>query len=227
MKTGLCYDEMQKIAKGEVMISYIKGPLMEIDGDLIVIEAGNIGFGIRVPLSLLDELPKVGETVRVYTYFQVREDAMSLYGFLHRQDREMFKQLLGVNGVGPKGALGILSALRPDALRMAIISGDVKAISKAPGIGSKTAQRVILDLKDKISSEDLFPAAGDGGFLENSGIQSGIDGYGDASREAVSALVALGYSNMEAARAVKKAEITDDMTTEDVLKASLRHLSFL
>lgn len=152
---------------------------------------------------------------------------MSLYGFLHRQDREMFKQLLGVNGVGPKGALGILSALRPDALRMAIISGDVKAISKAPGIGSKTAQRVILDLKDKISSEDLFPAAEDGGFLENSGIQSGIDGYGDAAREAVSALVALGYSNMEAARAVKKAEITDDMTTEDVLKASLRHLSFL
>ncbi len=209
------------------MISYIKGPLMEIDGDLIVIEAGNVGFGIRVPLSLLDELPGIGETVKVYTYFQVREDAMSLYGFLNRQDREMFKQLLGVNGVGPKGALGILSALRPDDLRLAIISGDAKAISRAPGIGTKTAQRVILDLKDKISSEDLFSPAGDGGFLEDSGNQAAADSHGDAAREAISALVALGYSNMEAARAVRKAEITEEMTAEDVLKASLRHLSFL
>lgn len=95
------------------MISYVKGPLVEVSGDRIVIETGNVGLEIRVPLSLLDELPKTGEQIKVYTYFQVREDAMSLYGFLHRQDREMFQQLLGVNGVGPKGALGILSALRP------------------------------------------------------------------------------------------------------------------
>lgn len=208
------------------MISYVKGPLVEVSGDRIVIETGNVGLEIRVPLSLLDELPKTGEQIKVYTYFQVREDAMSLYGFLHRQDREMFQQLLGVNGVGPKGALGILSALRPDDLRMAIISGDAKAISRAPGIGTKTAQRVILDLKDKVSPEDLFSSLEEEGldpaahlFLQTSGEMR--------AKEAIPGSGGLGYSNLEAARAVRKTEVTEDMTAEDVLKASLRHLSFL
>lgn len=209
------------------MISYVKGPLMEVSGDIIVIEAGNVGLEIRVPVSLLDQLPGTGETVKIYTYFQVREDAMSLYGFLHRQDREMFQQLLGVTGIGPKGALGILSAMRPDDLRLAIISGDAKAISRAPGIGIKTAQRVILDLKDKISPDDLFTVLGDGENPDEAGVSAAADVRGDAAREAVQALVALGYSNMEAARAVRKAEVTEDMTAEDVLKASLRHLTFL
>lgn len=209
------------------MISYVKGPLMEVSGDIIVIEAGNVGLEIRVPVSLLDQLPGTGEIVKIYTYFQVREDAMSLYGFLHRQDREMFQQLLGVTGIGPKGALGILSAMRPDDLRLAIISGDAKAISRAPGIGIKTAQRVILDLKDKISPDDLFTVLGDGENSDEAGASAAADVRGDAVREAVQALVALGYSNMEAARAVRKAEVTEDMTAEDVLKASLRHLSFL
>lgn len=208
------------------MISYVKGPLVEVSGDRIVIETGNVGLEIRVPLSLLDELPKTGEQIKVYTYFQVREDAMSLYGFLHRQDREMFQQLLGVNGVGPKGALGILSALRPDDLRMAIISGDAKAISRAPGIGTKTAQRVILDLKDKVSPEDLFSSLEEEG-LDPAGASLPADVREDAAKEAIQALVALGYSNLEAARAVRKTEVTEDMTAEDVLKASLRHLSFL
>ena len=207
------------------MISYVKGPLVEVSGDRIVIETGNVGLEIRVPLSLLDELPKTGEQIKVYTYFQVREDAMSLYGFLHRQDREMFQQLLGVNGVGPKGALGILSALRPDDLRMASISGDAKAISRAPGLGTKTAQRVILDLKDQVSPEDLFSSLEEG--LDPAGASLPADVRGDAAKEAIQALVALGYSNLEAARAVRKTEVTEDMTAEDVLKASLRHLSFL
>jgi len=174
LKTGLCYDENQTI-KGAAMISYVKGPLVEVSGDRIVIETGNVGLEIRVPLSLLDELPKTGEQIKVYTYFQVREDAMSLYGFLHRQDREMFQQLLGVNGVGPKGALGILSALRPDDLRMAIISGDAKAISRAPGIGTKTAQRVILDLKDKVSPEDLFSSLEEEGLDVTVSVGNGAD----------------------------------------------------
>lgn len=139
----------------------------------------------------------------------------------------MFQQLLGVTGIGPKGALGILSAMRPDDLRLAIISGDAKAISRAPGIGIKTAQRVILDLKDKISPDDLFTVLGDGENPDEAGVSAAADVRGDAAREAVQALVALGYSNMEAARAVRKAEVTEDMTAEDVLKASLRHLSFL
>ena len=147
-------------------------------------------------------------------------------GEVHRQDREMFQQLLGVNGVGPKGALGILSALRPDDLRMAIISGDAKAISRAPGIGVKTAQRVILDLKDKVSPEDLFSGLEEEG-PDPAGASLSADVRGDAAKEAIQALVALGYSNLEAARAVRKTEVTEDMTAEDVLKASLRHLSFL
>ena len=129
------------------MISYVKGPLMEKEEDVIVVEAGGIGYNIHVPLSFLEELPQLGDEVRVYTYLQVKEDAMTLYGFGSRQDLKMFKQLLGVNGIGPKGALGLLSAMRPDDLRLAIISGDAKAISRAPGIGVKTAQRVILDLR--------------------------------------------------------------------------------
>lgn len=207
------------------MISYIKGPLTEIRGDMIVIEAGPVGLEVRVPLSLLDELPKVGEEVKIYTYFQVREDSMSLYGFLSRQDREMFQQLLGVNGVGPKGALGILSALRPDDLRLAILSGDAKAISRAPGIGVKTAQRVILDLRDKVSADDILSSVAEDG--ESSGDISWQGSGGDAVKEAIQALVALGYTNAEAARAVRRTEVTDTMTAEEILKASLRHLSFL
>jgi len=204
------------------VISYIKGPLVEKEEDVIVVEAGAVGYNIHVPLSFLEELPPLGEEVRVYTYLQVKEDAMTLFGFGSRQDLKMFKQLLGVNGIGPKGALGLLSALRPDDLRMAIISGDAKAIAKAPGIGIKTAQRVILDLKDRISVEEVFmqqePVKGHGA--------SGAEGMKDAGKEAVDALVALGYSPMEAAKAVRQVEVTETMTAEDVLKASLKHLAF-
>ena len=207
------------------MISYIKGPLTAIEEDVIVVEAGGVGMGIHVPLSVLDRLPGIGREVTVYTYFQVREDAMSLYGFLNRQDREMFRQLIGVNGVGPKAALGILSTMTPDDLRMAIVTGDAKAISRAPGIGPKTAQRLILDLKDKISMEEVLGNLAlpcDGGASAALGTAS----MGEAAKEAVQALVALGYSNMEANKAVKQVEVTDTMTAEDVLKASLRYLSF-
>lgn len=202
------------------MISYIKGLLVETFEDTIVVEAGNIGYNIHVPLSLLERLPKVGNEVKVFTYFQVREDAMSLYGFLNRQDLDMFKQLIGVNGIGPKGALGVLSTLTPDSLRMAIISGDAKAISKAPGIGVKTAQRVILDLKDRVHIEDMLPQETETEALGGSLV-------GQTGKEAMEALVALGYSGSEAAKAVRQVEITDEMTVEDVLKASLKHLSFL
>lgn len=203
------------------MISYIRGPLIEIEEDTIVVEAAGVGYNIKVPMSVLDELPGMGKEVRIYTYLQVREDAMSLFGFLTRQDLKMFKQLLGVNGIGPKGALGLLSAMRPDDLRLAIISGDVKAISRAPGIGLKTAQRVILDLKDRISMEEVMPVFA-GGLEER---EKGST-LADAGKEAVDALVALGYSGMEATKAVRQVEITEGMTAEEVLKASLKHLAF-
>ncbi|MDO4268674.1 MAG: Holliday junction branch migration protein RuvA [Eubacteriales bacterium] len=208
------------------MFSYIKGPLTEIWEDMLVVEAGGIGWNIHVPLSVFDRLPGIGEDVKIYTSFQVREDAMTLYGFFSRQDLKMFDQLLGVNGIGPKAALGILSVMRPDDLRLAILSEDVKAISKAPGIGPKTAKRVILDLKDRITAEDILPP----GFAE-----AGLDGTAAApagggmegvGREAVEALTALGYSLTEATKAVRQAEPAEGMTVEEVLKASLRFLAF-
>lgn len=203
------------------MISYIRGPLIEKREDRIIVEAGCMGYDIFVPLSFLDRLGPVGSEVMVYTYLHVREDAISLYGFRNSQDREMFCQLLGVSGIGPKGALGVLSAISPDDLRLAIISGDAKAIARAPGIGPKTAQRVILDLKDKISMEDILPQPENEPESPDHIVQAG-----QAGKEAVEALVALGYSNMEAAKAVRQVTITESMMPEDVLKASLRYLAF-
>ena len=209
------------------MISYIKGTLEAVEEDLIIVETGGIGYGIRVPLSLLEELPSLGYPVTVHTYFQVREDSMTLYGFLSRQDREMFKQLISVNGIGPRGALGILSVMRPDDLRTAIVSGDAKAISRAPGIGPKTAQRLILDLKDKVDLEEVISGFG-GGNGSGSTVRTGeLSGLASAAKEAVEALTALGYTGAEASRAVKRVEITEGMTSEDVLKASLKFLTFL
>lgn len=205
------------------MISYIRGTLAEKNEDSAVVEAHGVGYQIFVPMPVLSELPPLGESVKIYTYFSVREDGMSLFGFLSRQDLAMFKQLIGVNGIGPKSALGILSALRPDVLRMAVASGDAKTISRAPGVGPKTAQRIILDLKDKIRPEDVLA----GGLEESLAVPEEISGVGQAGKEAVEALTALGYSAAEAAGAVKKVKITEEMTAEDVLKGALRHLAFL
>lgn len=202
------------------MISYVKGPLVDIFEDIVVIEAGYIGLEIHVPLSVLEHLPGIGMETVLYTYFQVKEDGMCLYGFLNRQDLRMFRQLISVSGIGPKGALGVLSAMTPDDLRVAIVSGDAKAISRAPGIGVKTAQRVILDLKDKIDMTEVLPAQ----FAAAEGPETSAGGV---AKEAVDALVALGYSQAEANRAVGKVEVTEKMTAEDVLKASLKHLAFL
>lgn len=208
------------------MISYIKGPLVDIWEDMIVVETAGIGYNIHVPVSVIEALPKAGTEVQIYTSLQVREDAMTLFGFLSRQDLQMFRQLLGVNGIGPKAALGLLSALRVDDLRMAILSGDAKAISRAPGIGPKTAQRVILDLKDRIKIEDILPGGGTFGDASGAAAAAAASGMEGAGKEAVEALVALGYSMTEAGKAVRQVEITETMTTEDVLKASLRYLAF-
>jgi len=202
------------------VISFVKGPIAEMTEDSVVIECGNLGYEIFIPLSVFEKLPGVGREVKLYTYFQVREDAMCLYGFLTRQDLKMFKQLISVNGIGPKGALGILSAMNPEELKRAVISGDAKAISKAPGVGAKTAQRIILDLKDKIDTADILTTA----FREAGSDLRKEDGV---AGEAIDALTALGYSSAEAGRAVRQVEVTDTMSVEDVLKASLKHLAFI
>ena len=201
------------------MISYIRGVLAEKNASgFIIVEAGQVGFGIRVPLSCMAGLPQTGSEVKIFTYLQVQEDDMSLYGFLNQQELEMFKQLLAVNGIGPKGALAILSALPPEKLRLAVISGDAKAISSAQGIGAKTAQRVILELKDKIKPEDVL--------LPDAAIsrEEGGEGLPAGARDAADALAALGYSPAEALRAVRKVNDAADKDTEEILREALRFL---
>lgn len=206
------------------MIAYVRGILAEKMEDSVIVEAGGLGYRIFVPVSVLSDLPKAGETVKIYTYYNVKEDSVSLYGFLAKHDLEMFRMLIGVNGIGPKSALGILSAMSPDVLRLAILSGDAKAISKAPGVGSKTAQRIILDLKDKVNADDILYGVTD---MPAKADVSDVSGIGSVGKEAIEALHALGYTASEASGAVKKVTITETMTVEDVLKAALRHLAFI
>ena len=202
------------------MYAYIKGELAEKNIDHIVVEAGGIGYLIYVPAQSIDYLPDEGDQIKVHTYLYIREDAMVLYGFLTKDDLEIFKMLITVSGIGPKGGLGILSTLSADDLRFAILSGDSKTISKAPGIGAKTAQRVIIDLKDKMSLEEAFEKK-----LENNadGVQKTLNS--STKNDAVLALSALGYSSAESLKAVSKVDITDDMDVEDVLKLALKNMS--
>ena len=204
----------------EIMYAYIKGELAEINTDHIVIESGGIGYRIFISLQAFEYLPAAGEVLKVYTYLHLREDLMILYGFLTRDELEIFKQLITVSGIGPKGGLSILSALDADDLRFAILSGDAKAISKAPGIGAKTAQRVILELKDKMSLEDAFEKK-----KEHTAVSSSAGSQ--IKNDAVLALTALGYSSTEGLKAVSLVEITEEMDVEELLKAALKHMSQL
>ncbi len=204
------------------MIAFIKGILDTVLEDRIYVDNRGVGFEIFVPGSVFDELPPAGNEVKIYTYMHVREELMQLYGFLTRDELEMFKLLITVNGVGPKGALGVLTVMDVDALRMAIISGDAKAISKAPGIGGKTASKVILELKDKCNLEDIFDSA------ENSGGETvsapSTDGDKAIQKEAIEALTALGYSASEATTAVRKVKDKNGMSVEELLKQSLKQM---
>lgn len=203
------------------MIAYLKGKLADIAEENVVLEVNNIGYNVKITGRTLGMLPPVGEEIKIYTYTYVREDAIHLYGFLTRDDLSMFKLLITVNGIGPKGALAVLSVMDADELRFAIISGDAKAISKAPGIGGKTAERAILDLKDKVSIEDSFVNK------ESERYQEGMGGAGEAEaviKEAAEALTALGYSASEALRAVKQVENAGDLSVEEVLKLALKKL---
>jgi len=198
------------------MYSYIKGYLTEIEQGHIVVEAGGVGYGICIPASVLQELPPIGTEIKIHTHFSVREDGQTLYGFLYKEDREMFRSLITVSGIGPKGALSILGIMQPDDLRMAIACGDVKSISQAPGIGKKTAERVILDLRDKMTaSAASVPVAASVSEAQTGRNQGPI-------AEAIEALTMLGFSRMEAGRAVGMINLSDDMTTEDVIRNALK-----
>ncbi|XCP83501.1 Holliday junction branch migration protein RuvA [Roseburia hominis] len=200
------------------MISYIRGELVSIEEDKVIVDVGGVGYGIFMPGSSMDRLPPIGSEVKIHTYLNVKEDAMQLYGFLSRDALRVFKLVIGVSGIGPKGGLGILSQLTPDDLRFAVMAGDAKAISAAPGIGKKTAEKLILELKDKLSIEDTLE------HYEESSVGYTESGGQENQSEAVQALVALGYGSTEALRAVRQVEASGELTVEELLKQALKYL---
>lgn len=201
------------------MIAYVKGIIEDITEDNVVIDVGGVGINVRISADTAARLPGVGETAKLYTYTYVKEDSFLLYGFLSRSELSMFKQCITVSGIGPKGGLAILSVMDADSLRFAIMSGDTKAISRAPGIGARTAQRLILELKDKISIDDT---------MINKEIAANAAGQMNADspqkREAVEALVSLGYGQAESLKAVNAIEDIEDMEAGAVLKAALKKM---
>jgi holliday junction DNA helicase ruvA len=204
------------------MISFIKGKLVHIYENVIIVENNGIGYEIFVPVSVIGNMPLVGSEVMIYTYMHVKEDALQLFGFLDRDTLEIFKLLITVSGIGPKGAIGVLGTLSADDIRYAVMAEDAKTIAKAPGIGAKTASKVVIELKDKLKMRDVAENISS----EIDGQQSIFDDGGSkqAVSDAIEALVSLGYSATEATKAVRKADAGDDVTVEELLKLSLKYL---
>jgi len=200
------------------MIGFVQGIIADKEEDNVVINVNGIGINVNISGRTAEYLPRVGEETKIYTYTCVREDAFLLYGFLTKDDLKIFKKLIGVSGVGPKGGLAILSVLTPDDLRFAILTGDAKAISRAPGVGAKTAERVILELRDKVSLEET--QIGAQSALNNSRVDEGLTTRNDV----VEALVALGYNATDALKAIKQVEHYETMEVEELLKAALKKM---
>lgn len=200
------------------MYAYLKGMIAQKEENELILEVNQIGYRIFMPGSMLDALPGVGEKAMIHTYTYVKEDALQLYGFLSRDDLTLFKMLISVSGIGPKGGLAVLSTLSADDLRFAILSEDAKAIAKAPGVGLKTAQKVVIELKDKLSLEEALD-------LKKEHVATRAAGQSDAMEETVEALVALGYSSTDALQAVRKIDQAEEKEVETLLKEALQLLA--
>ena len=198
------------------MISYIRGELVALEEDKAIVDVGGVGYGIFMSGQAMGQLPPVGSKVKIHTYLNVKEDAMQLYGFLNRDALSVFKLLIGVSGIGPKGGLGILAQLT----RFAVMSKDIKAISAAPGIGKKTAEKLIVELKDKLKIEDVLDHQVE---AANGAAEDTVNAQG-LQADAVQALTALGYGSTEALQAVRKVEMDESTTVEDLLKGALKYL---
>ena len=198
---------------GGLMYEYIKGIFKSIGKEYIVIECGNIGYKIFTSGSTISNMPSTENEVKIFTHQIVREDFIGLYGFLTKEEIEMFNLLIAINGVGPKAALSLMSIASVSNLKYAIITEDEKLIVKAPGIGKETAQRIILELKDKV---------GKGEGVQVTSLEELVDGHNEKLAEAVGALMALGYSDKEAEKAVEKADRTKSV--EEIIKECLRIL---
>lgn len=202
-----------------MMISYIKGCLERIGEDFIIIDNQGIGYKICVSGSTIDKLPSCGEDVKIHTFMNVKEDGISLYGFYTTDELDLFNYLIGVSGVGPKGALSFLNTFEPSEIIMAILSEDIQTLSKVSGVGKKTAQRVILELKDKFKNFDFFKSFSDEN--NNDGVKVENIKKSSAKLEAIEALSALGYSRSEAVKAVGEV-YEDSLSVEQLLKKSLK-----
>lgn len=198
------------------MYAYIKGTVENIDVDSFIIDNNGIGYRILTSTNVTSKL-KLHDQITTYTYLNVREDDMTLFGFLSNEEVAVFKLLISVSGIGPKVALAIMSQLTLDELRIAVISEDYKAIAKANGVGPKTAQRAVIELKDKFKLEDVFTGSDMSDDLSDSVND-------DIITETAMALTSLGYSNVEALRAIKKIEGADKMSTSELLSAALKKL---
>lgn len=200
------------------MIAFIEGKVAEKSPGELVISAGGVGFQMAVSSATLADAPGIGESWRCYTVLNVREDAMDLYGFASKQERDMFKRLCTVTGVGAKSALGVLSALPLRELSIAIATGDVNGLTRAPGIGKKTAQRIVLELKDKMDEAD---------FSGKPGAAAPVSApVTNVQQEAQAALQALGYTSAEAARAIN--QVRDQATSVDqLIMLALRQIGSL
>ena len=194
------------------MISYIKGTITHKGETFVVLECQGIGYKISVSDTTLSRLAQQQETM-LYTFLYVKEDSISLFGFLTEQEQSLFDQLLSVSGIGPKGALGFLSQMTPQEMILAIVSEDIRALTKAPGVGKKTAQRLVLELKDKVKAEDALKETHFEQKQENSG----------AKWEAIEGLTALGYSKSEAVKAVHES-YQEGLSVEEILKLALKKM---
>lgn len=193
------------------MFAYIKGSLEEVYPQIVILEAGGIGYEIKLAASTIPRLPEKGSFVKLYTYLNVREDVQELYGFYDREEKNMFEKLITVSGIGPKVAMGVLSALSPSQIALAIVTDDIKTLCIAPGVGKKTAQRMILDLKEKMDKEALVHTSG---TTSNSV-------FSEDHHEVIQALTALGYQPAEAMKALNSIEDQNqDIST--LIKLSLK-----
>lgn len=204
------------------MFAFIEGLIDYISDDLCVIDAGGFGINVFVSSRTVSVLPGIGEHIKLYTHTSVREDGISLYGFDNREDLGIFKRLISVSGVGPKGALGILSVFDSNSLRLAIIDDDAKAISKAPGIGLKTAQKICLELKDKISitDDEIIRSITNGNQVSISASAN----LSSEMQDAIAALTSLGFNMADAKKAIIAIEGAENMESGDLMSLALKSL---
>ena len=203
------------------MIASVKGKLEDVTTESVIIDVNGLGVEAIVPTTVINLLPKIDENIKLHTYLHVREDAMQLYGFLEKEDLDFFKLLITVNGIGPKAAIAILSSMPTDILTFAILSEDTKTIQKAQGIGAKTAKKLVLELKDKVGIIKT-PKNNGSEIYDNAGLTIGINS--EIKDEAVQVLTALGYSQTEAVKAISTIEMYEEMTSEELVKLSLKNL---